>query len=79
MGKKAKNDDPNPNRIANREVMQRLNYLYQASFYLNSIAAQSEEKEQNGPQASSDSYLERVSRSYIRSMKLIANKKVVKM
>jgi len=69
MGKKSKNDAPNPNRVANREVMQRLNYLYQASVYLNSISA-------TGGQ---DDYLQKISGYYIRSMKQLANKKVVKM
>jgi RNase P subunit RPR2 len=69
MAKKTKNDAPNPNRVANREVMQRLNYLYQASVYLNSISATEGQ----------DDYLQKISGHYIRSMKQLANKKVVKM
>jgi ribonuclease P protein subunit RPR2 len=38
---KAKNqnrdDAPNPNSVANKDVMQRLNFLYQAGAYLDSI------------------------------------------
>jgi ribonuclease P protein subunit RPR2 len=41
MGKKNKGDAPNPNNIANRDILQRLNFLYQASAYLESISRQS--------------------------------------
>ncbi|KIJ19058.1 hypothetical protein PAXINDRAFT_70182 [Paxillus involutus ATCC 200175] len=38
MGKnKNTNDIPNPNSIANRDILQRLNFLYQASVLLNGI------------------------------------------
>ena len=30
MGKKLKNDVPNPSSVSNRDVIQRLNFLYQA-------------------------------------------------
>lgn len=39
MGKK-REDVPSVNMTANRDIIQRLNYLYQASFYLQSIALQ---------------------------------------
>lgn len=38
MGKKNKDEAPNPNSIPNRDIIQRLNFLYQASSYLNGIA-----------------------------------------
>lgn len=41
MGKKPKNDIPNPSSISNRDVIQRLNFLYQASVYLNNIHSSS--------------------------------------
>ncbi|KAH9961315.1 RNAse P, Rpr2/Rpp21 subunit, partial [Russula dissimulans] len=41
MGKKNKGDTPNPNNIANRDILQRLNFLYQASVYMESISRQS--------------------------------------
>lgn len=41
MGKKNKEKDvdqvPNPNNVSNRDIIQRLNFLYQASVYLNSV------------------------------------------
>jgi len=40
MGKKNKGDVPNPNNIANRDILQRLNFLYQASVYMESISRQ---------------------------------------
>ena len=39
MGKKNKDDAPNPNSVPNRDIIQRLNFLYQASTYLNGIGA----------------------------------------
>jgi ribonuclease P protein subunit RPR2 len=38
MGKKNKGAFPNPSNIANRDILQRLNFLYQASVYLDSIS-----------------------------------------
>ena len=35
MAKKPKDDVPNPNNVANREILQRMNFLYQASVLLN--------------------------------------------
>ena len=42
MGKKNRNQAPNPNGVVNRDILQRLNFLYQASAYLNSISCQSD-------------------------------------
>ncbi|KAH8119363.1 Rpr2-domain-containing protein [Phellopilus nigrolimitatus] len=39
MAKKNKDDAPNPNSIPNRDIIQRLNFLYQASTYLNGLGA----------------------------------------
>ena len=38
MAKKAKDDVPNPHSVTNRDVLQRLNYLYQASRLLGTRA-----------------------------------------
>ncbi|KAF8483002.1 Rpr2-domain-containing protein [Russula ochroleuca] len=38
MGKKNKGALPNPSNIVNRDILQRLNFLYQASVYLESIS-----------------------------------------
>ncbi|KDQ55820.1 hypothetical protein JAAARDRAFT_208592 [Jaapia argillacea MUCL 33604] len=40
MAKKSKDEVPNPNSVANRDILQRLNFLYQAGVYLNSIPEQ---------------------------------------
>jgi ribonuclease P protein subunit RPR2 len=37
MGKKQKEDIPNLNAAANKDILQRLNFLYQASVYLQSL------------------------------------------
>ena len=37
MAKKNKDDTPNLNSIPNRDILQRLNFLYQASSYLNGL------------------------------------------
>ena len=34
MAKKSKDDAPNPNSVSNRDILQRLNFLYQASALL---------------------------------------------
>jgi ribonuclease P protein subunit RPR2 len=50
MGKKNKDEAPNPNGVVNRDILQRLNFLYQASTYLESISRQSDVR----PKARSD-------------------------
>jgi ribonuclease P protein subunit RPR2 len=42
MGKKNREEAPNPNGVVNRDILQRLNFLYQASAYLESISHQSD-------------------------------------
>ena len=42
MGKKNKDEAPNPNSVVNRDILQRLNFLYQASTYLESVSRQSD-------------------------------------
>ena len=39
MAKKGKDDVPNPNSVANRDILQRLNFLYQASQVLSNMGA----------------------------------------
>ncbi|KAH9998509.1 RNAse P Rpr2/Rpp21/SNM1 subunit domain-containing protein [Russula compacta] len=38
LGQKVDSDAPNPSNIVNRDILQRLNFLYQASVYLESIS-----------------------------------------
>ena len=44
MAKKQKDEIPNVNAIPNRDVVQRLNFLYQASVYLQSLPQSSDEQ-----------------------------------
>ena len=37
MGKRQKEDSPNINAVANKDIIQRLDFLYQASVYLQSL------------------------------------------
>ena len=37
MAKKTKEDVPNPNSVSNRDILQRLNFLYQASALLSTV------------------------------------------
>jgi ribonuclease P protein subunit RPR2 len=49
MGKKNKAESPNPSNITNRDILQRLNFLYQASVYLESISRKCGESVDTGP------------------------------
>jgi len=92
MGKKQrdKNEAPNPNSAANRDIIQRLNFLYQASVYLNSVGAPapstssraSGEKQVKGKRKENGKSVMSIvdlSRSYIKSMKVVGQKTTVKM
>ena len=56
MGKKNKGELPNPSNITNRDILQRLNFLYQASVYLDSISRKCGESidTEAGPSSASD-------------------------
>jgi ribonuclease P protein subunit RPR2 len=90
MGKKNKDDIPNPNSVTNRDIIQRLNFLYQASVLLNGMTA--------GPSSQVSSTCEAddahnypkkrtkrvvstadLSRSYVDIMKVVGQKTNVKM
>ena len=100
--KKSQDDVPNPNSVQNRDIMQRLNFLYQASQLLGGSAQpipQYEESqvklwnaragspklskrqtrrlerlEQRNPSTAID-----LSRTYVKSMKVIGKKTTVRM
>jgi len=57
MGKRNKSELPNPSNVTNRDILQRLNFLYQASVYLESISHKSGDSTDTGagPSSSSDS------------------------
>ncbi|KAH8979127.1 hypothetical protein EDB92DRAFT_1981313 [Lactarius akahatsu] len=55
MGKKNKDEAPNPNGVVNRDILQRLNFLYQASAYLESISCKSDDSTEEVPTGASGS------------------------
>ena len=77
MGKKAKNEpEALPTAIANKDTLQRLNFLYQASTHLATVAAASEATPDGPTQPSS---LTMLSRTYSKSIKVIGRKTLVRM
>jgi ribonuclease P protein subunit RPR2 len=91
MGKQNKDDIPNPSRVGNRDIIQRLNFLYQASVLLNGMTAGSSSQvpfstcETNDMQNPPKKRQKRVvstadlSRSYVDTMKIVGQKTNVKM
>ncbi|KIK45135.1 hypothetical protein CY34DRAFT_801988 [Suillus luteus UH-Slu-Lm8-n1] len=90
MGKQNKDDVPNPSKVGNRDIIQRLNFLYQASVLLNGMTAgpssqvPSSTCETNDTQNSPRKRQKRVvstadlSRSYVDTMKSVGQKTNVK-
>lgn len=104
MARKSKDEAPNPNSISNRDILQRMNFLYQASTYLNGFGnddqpgtkptdntnaidlppderekqqksqIRHERRKQRHPATLGD-----LSRTYVRSMKIISQKTTVRM
>ncbi|KAK1224003.1 hypothetical protein PQX77_013098 [Marasmius sp. AFHP31] len=91
MAKKDKNEAPNPNAIANRDIIHRLNFLYQASVYLNGMdisepptSSQATTGEQDGKCKPKKRKSRRVgvkdlAKSYIDTMKVVGTKTTVRM
>jgi ribonuclease P protein subunit RPR2 len=91
MGKKTKDEVPNPNSVANRDIIQRLNFLYQASVYLNDLPCEPGPSTNNLPgdtcrqtkitkqQGKRKLTTEDLSKSYVKAMKVVGKKTVVKM
>ncbi|KAJ4483826.1 RNAse P Rpr2/Rpp21/SNM1 subunit domain-containing protein [Lentinula aciculospora] len=89
MGKKSRNDIPNPSSVSNRDVIQRLNFLYQASVYLDNV--QSSSTTPSHDDSSSRKFkdkqnkrkkvvkLKDLSRSYIETMKSVGTKTTVQL
>lgn len=90
MAKKPRDEVPNPNSVSNRDIIQRLNFLYQASIYLNGVGAGSSQEDsgygstknssrrKNGKRSRQMSASD-LSRSYIKDMKLVGQKALVRM
>jgi len=95
MAKKTKDATPNPTSVANRDIIQRLNFLYQASAYLSNIPVASQAASSSShasfdhsrrAESSTNTKKKRwllstadLSREYSRSMKIVSQKAVVKM
>jgi ribonuclease P protein subunit RPR2 len=90
MVKKPKNDVPNPNSVANRDIFQRLNFIYQASVLLNGIPDPSERSNSQAQSSGDDNERKRkrrryditakdLSRMYVDSMQIVSKKTMVKM
>ncbi|KAJ7072026.1 RNAse P Rpr2/Rpp21/SNM1 subunit domain-containing protein [Mycena amicta] len=77
MGKK--NKDDNPNNVPNKDILQRLNFMYQASVYLGTVfpvptpPPATKRTKRNRKMNVHD-----LSKAYISSMKSVANKTMVK-
>lgn len=78
MGKnnQSKNGVPKPSSVPNREIYQRLNFLYQASTYLKTIEGLTPPVDAASVRRVS---LGDVASSYIRNMRTIGNKTVIRM
>ncbi|KAF5348648.1 hypothetical protein D9758_006762 [Tetrapyrgos nigripes] len=82
MAKTPKNETPGPNSVPNRDIMQRLNFLYQASVYLNSVdtsSPQPTDTEQSWSRRKPNARVGDISRNYIDMMKVVGTKTTVKM
>ncbi|KAJ7091119.1 RNAse P Rpr2/Rpp21/SNM1 subunit domain-containing protein [Mycena epipterygia] len=81
MAKKSKDEAPNANNIPNKDIMQRLNFMYQASVYLSGVLPVSppSDNPQKRNKRSRKMTVHDLSKTYINSMKVVANKTMVKM
>ncbi|KAJ6625852.1 hypothetical protein B0H10DRAFT_2211724 [Mycena sp. CBHHK59/15] len=83
MAKKNKDEAPNASNIVNKDIMQRLNFMYQASVYLSGVLPVSPPEPSSAPlkrrKKSRKMTVHDLSKSYINSMKVVANKTMVKM
>ncbi|KAH9839226.1 Rpr2-domain-containing protein [Rhodofomes roseus] len=94
MAKKNKGQEPTATlqSVTNRDILQRLNFLYQASAYLNTIAPHAATTKPEGKRATNHAAREELrrkkrhpattsdlSRNYVASMKAISQKATVKM
>lgn len=88
MGKKNKDQEPAPNlnSVQNRDIIQRINFLYQASTYVSSIAPPPDGDAQ--PQRSGKRKKNKIrhpkdaaelSRCYVGAMRIVGQKTMVRM
>ncbi|KAJ7693310.1 RNAse P Rpr2/Rpp21/SNM1 subunit domain-containing protein [Mycena rosella] len=85
MAKKNKDDTPQAptaNSIVNRDIMQRLNFMYQASVYLSAVLpvpTPPPAPPKKRTKKSRKMTVHDLSKAYIHSMKVVSNKTMVKM
>lgn len=81
MAKKPKDEAPNPNGVANRDIIQRLNFLYQASAYLNSVSPAGTSSLMTRPTEKKirKRTAQDLAKTYITSMKAVGQKTTVKL
>ncbi|KAJ7495909.1 RNAse P Rpr2/Rpp21/SNM1 subunit domain-containing protein [Mycena galericulata] len=82
MGKKNKDEAPNASNIVNKDIMQRLNFMYQASVYLSGVLPVAPASPSASPKRRKRTRkmtVHDLSKSYVDSMKVVANKTMVKM
>ncbi|KAG7443158.1 Rpr2-domain-containing protein [Guyanagaster necrorhizus] len=75
MAKKLKVEVANPNNVPNKDIIQRLNFLYQASVYLNGVTSQAPPRRKKQKRVTTCD----LSRNYVSSMKTVGQKTTVKM
>ncbi|KAH8828386.1 RNAse P Rpr2/Rpp21/SNM1 subunit domain-containing protein [Flagelloscypha sp. PMI_526] len=82
MGKKqTKNQQPNPSNLINKDIIQRLNFLYQSSVYLSSLncgSSSTSKRPKAGKKGARKFTARDPSRSYIDTMKVVGRKTTVK-
>ena len=87
MAKKPKDDAPSASGVANRDIIQRLNFLYQASVYLSAVAPHPAPIPNDpGPKEITPKRRRRpvlsttdLARSYVKSMRAVGQKTTTKM
>ncbi|TFK53537.1 Rpr2-domain-containing protein [Heliocybe sulcata] len=76
MAKKNREEAPNPNNISSRDILQRMNFLYQAGAYLSTLPAEASSREAPHPAAGQK---RRKARAYVDSMRTVGQRTVVKL
>ena len=84
MGKKGTDQDakPNPGAVVNKDLMQRMNFLYQVASHLSQQSPQSEATQINSnskKKGKRKGTLQDLAAFHVRTMKTIGNKSMVKM
>lgn len=79
MAKKTPDDVPNPSSVTNRDILQRLNFLYQASAYLSHIPTSNSTPPGQPGEPAAQLTTQDIAKSYVSCMKTVGQKTTVKM